>query len=782
MNQDFDDFSSDASDGNNINIGKLLKRALKFWYIVLVCLIIGGAYGVYSYKTTMPIYKVSSLMLINSGEDSMNSLLGTSESGLPGISLGAYNNINNLIVFLTSSSHVESIIKKLNFSVSYFQKEMFLEQEIYDQTPFIVVQDTTENTFIGGSFDIVFTSNDKFRINKTGNETKYEGKLFEKIEINSNKFTVLPNEDVKNKKYQNNQYRFTFNPIKNLVNHYMKKFTILLYRKKSSVYEISTTENNTNKAKDFINEVSKSAIQYNLDKKNHIANNTIAFIDRQLSGVSDSLSSAERILEEFRSNNEVMDVSMQGQMIIQQSQDLEIQKAALMARLDYYKYLSNYIENNSNVSDLMAPSSSGVDDPVLQQLISELSVKHAEKSSLQFNSREDNPTISRINRRIETIKSSILESTKSIISTTNLTITDLNKRLMSLSRQIKQLPKTEQVLLGIERKFKFNDEMYTYLLERRSEAQLAKAASMADNEIIETATTKARISPNKSKIIIFVIVIGLILPLVLIFLILLANKNILDKEDVQSVLDKPFIGTMPLTKCRDNEIPFLLNPKSIFSESVRSIRTNLHFYKGKNKAKTILLTSSISGEGKTFCAVNIASSYAAMGNKTVLIGFDLRKPRLDTYFVKDKKKSEVYGLSSFLAGDDKFMDSNFILPSEVELLDYIPSGQIPPNPSELIASERTELLFKELNDLYDVIIIDTPPVGLVTDAMLLESYADTKILVVRQGYTPKMVLNSLVEENKLDNFDKLSVLLNGVPIKKTGYSYQYGGSYYVEKK
>lgn len=782
MNQDFDDYTSDANSESTLNVGKLLKRALRFWYIVLICLLLGSAYGIYSYKTTMPIYKVSSLMLINNGEGNMNSLLGTSENGLPGISLGAYSNINNLIVFLTSSSHVEKVIRKLDFSVTYFQKGMFLEQEIYDKTPFIVVQDTTENGFIGGSFDIMFTSKDKFLINRTGKKTIYEGKLFEKMAIRSNKFTVLPNEKVKNIEYTNNPYRFEFNPVKTLVNRYMRKIAISLYRKKSSVYEISTTENNTNKAKDFINEVSNSAIQYNLDKKNHIANNTISFIDKQLSGVSDSLSSAEKILEEFRSSNEVMDVSMQGQMIIKQSQDLEIQKAALMAQLDYYKYLSNYIENNSNVSDLMAPSSSGVNDPVLQQLISELSVKHAEKSSLQFNSREDNPTISRINRQIATIKSSILESTKSIISTTNLTIKDLNKRLMSLSRQIKQLPKTEQVLLGIERKFNFNDEMYKYLLQRRSEAQLAKASNMADNEIIESATTKSRISPNKNKVIVFVIVIGLFLPLVLIFLILLANKKILDKEDVQGILGNPFIGTMPYTKCKSDEIPFLLSPKSIFSESVRSIRTSLQFFKGKSKAKTILLTSSISGEGKTFCAVNIASSYALMGNKTVLIGFDLRKPRLDTYFIKDKKKSAKYGLSSFLSGDDQFMDSNFIIPSDVELLDYIPSGKIPPNPSELIASERTGLLFRELNELYDVIIIDTPPIGLVTDAMLLEGFADTKILVVRQGYTPKLVLNSLVKENKLDNFNKLSVLLNGVPIKKTGYSYQYGGSYYVDKK
>ncbi len=783
MSQNVDDFfeeeEGNASQGNPINIKKILFRVLRFWYIILFCILMGTAIGVYKYKTTEPIYKISSLMLINEDDGSVS--LGTNKSGLPGINIGTYSNINNLIVFLTSKSHIKEVLKKLDFTVGYYQKSMFQENEIYKRSPFVVMPDSSLTRIKAAKFDISFTSKSEFTISETGGEDKETHHFFDRITKNGLTFTIVPRENSK-AHYIGNDYSFTLNPEDELIKSYRSRVRIALYRSNSSVYEISIAENNKSKGADFINVLSESAVQYNLDRKNYIANNTINFIDKQLSGVSDSLSAAEKILEDFRSTNEVMDVSMQGQMIISQSQELEKEKAALMAQLDYYNYLDNYIENNHNVSELMAPSSMGVQDPILKQLISELSVKHAEKASLQFNSREDNPNITRINRQIETIKSSILENTKSIVSTINIRIDDLNKRLMGLSREIKKLPKTEQLLLGIERKFKFNDEMYKYLLQRRSEAQLAKASNLPDNEIIEYASTKVKLSPDKNKVFMSVVIFGLFLPAVIIFILLAMNNRILDKEELENVTKSDIIGTIPVGKATDGTIPFISTPQSIFSESLRGIRTNLEFYSKKENCRVILVTSSIAGEGKTFFSVNLAACYAQLSKKTLMIGLDLRRPMLSNVIsnISKKENKNEEGLSSILSGKSQNPLSSFITTTELPNLEYISAGKIPPNPAELIAGSKTAEIIEELKQQYDVIIIDTPPVGLVSDAQLLAKFADNCLMVSRQNYTPRNVLNQLIAEGKLKSFKHLSFVFNGVPTKKSGYTYKYGGKYYAK--
>lgn len=765
---------------SNFDLKKVFYRAIKYWYIVLICFVASIALGIYQYKNTLPLYKVSSLLIINDDNMVKGPSVGSGDDAIPGVNLGNFSNVQNQIVLLTSSDHIKKVIKQLSFTVSYYKKDLLLNEEIYKKSPFIVQPDTVVSPLKTGFFYITFINDKEFLLSLRDNpnsESKHS--LFDKITLDDYCFSILPNKkNISKTDYINKEYSFKINPINDLIKEYQEKIFIFPYAKGSSIYEISIHENNTNKGIDFINKLSNSAVQYNLDKKNQIANNTINFIDQQLIGVSDSLSAAENVLENFRSRNEVMDVSMQGQMIIQQSQTLENQKAQILVKLDYYKYLVDYIENNRNLQELMAPSSMGVNDPILTQLITELSSKNAEKSSLQFNSRFENPSITRINRHIETIKNSILENTKSIIATTNLTLDDLNKRLMSLSSQIRKLPKTEQLLLGIERKFKFNDEMYTYLLERRSEAQLAKASNLPDNEIIETAAKRIKVSPDKNKVIIIIIFAGLLFPFAVILSIIFFNNKVQDKDEIEKLTKAPIIGVIPVNQKKIDEIAFIESPKSILAESIRSIRTNINFYPINGKCRTILVTSSIPGEGKTFCAINLAASYAQLGKKTVLIGFDLRKPKISEYL---HMETDVSGLSRFLVQiENNNLNNHLIEPTIVANLEVIPSGETPPNPVELIASKHTEILFEELKKLYDVIIIDTPPIGLVTDAQLLAKYADINILVTRQNFTPRTILSNLFADGNLKNFKKLSVLFNNVKSDNGGYS-QYGGDYYVNK-
>ncbi|WP_025006955.1 GumC family protein [Marinilabilia salmonicolor] len=445
-------------------------------------------------------------------------------------------------------------------------------------------------------------------------------------------------------------------------------------------------------------------MNYTLDKKNQIASNTIEFIERQLVGVMDSLAAAESVLEGFRSRNEVMDVSFQGQMIITQSNELENEKATLEARLDYLTYLLNNIENNLDINDIVAPSAMGVNDPVLNQLIGELASLNAEKSSLQFNTNIENPNIVRINHRIQTLRNSLLQTTRSIIETTQLSLNDLNKRLYQLSQEIRKLPKTEQTLLNIERKFRMNDEMYTYLLERRAEAQLAKSSNLPDHEIVEEAIARGQVTPDKTRSMLMIVVFGLMFPAVIVFLKVYNNDKIQDESEISELTNYPLIGTVPLHSDSNKRLVLEANSHSPLAEAFRNIRTSIGFYALEQPEKTILVTSSVPSEGKTVFAANLANSFAQLGKTTLLMGFDLRMPAINEEMFPDLKTP---GLVHYLLGEKEW--ETLVQPSRTGNLNILTSGDIPPNPTELIANKKTDQLFTNLKKHFEIIIIDTPP-------------------------------------------------------------------------
>jgi capsular exopolysaccharide synthesis family protein len=686
------------------------------------------------------------------------------------------NNIENQLIILTSTKQIEKTLKQLDFSISYYEKGLFRTVEIYKSSPFRVIADSTSKILYGKLFCLQFINENEFYITIEGNEEfKRKGKFFEKIVGPGFSISINPvKEKIKNKKYIDKEYCFKFNSIKDIVRQYKKRISIQPIGH-SSIYEISIRANNVRKGIDFINKLAQNSVDYTLEKKNQIANNTINFIDRQLIGISDSLSKAKNVLEQFRSQNKLMNVSMQGQMIIQQSQKLEAERHEVSQQLDYYNYLLDYVQNNrDNEEDLTPPSSQNVNDPLLSNLISELSTLNAEKASLLFNSSKENPNVTMVERQIRTIKKSIIENTKNLIVTTQRRLDDIDKRLMKLSYEISKLPKTEQMLADIQRKFEMNDVLHTHLLERRSNAQLAKAANMPDNEIIEYAMSYGQVKPDILKSVIIVFFLGIFLPSVIIFSLVYFNDKVQDKEDLEG-LGTPFLGSIPVEKKRKKkkELEIISNPRSVLAESIRSIRTSLEFYNTPDGCKTILVTSSIPGEGKSYTVANLAIAYAQLGKKTILIEFDMRKPALGKV-LNISSKERKGALSRFLINNDDNNKINLIERTKIENLDIIFAGDIPPNPVELIASEKTRLLFSHLKQLYDVIIIDTPPVGLVTDAVILSKYADINILVVRHNVTPISTINDILEDDNIKKMKNLNLVINSLPVKKRGYSYKYG--------
>ncbi len=761
----------ESHNKKTFDLKKALLRALQYWYFIPIFLSISIAAAVYVYKTTTPEYQISAQLLISDDDDSRASI-GSDDGAYSGVTLGTQNKVENQLIILKSTNQIVKTLKQLDFSVSYYQKGLFLTNEIYNKTPIEVIPDTSEFRLPYNTFCIEFINQNEFYLTIDENK-KYKkiGKLFEKITEPGFSFTIQPVEKkIKNKSYVNNTYCFKFNTLNSLVNRYKRKIKIQSLGR-SSIYEISITENSIQKGIDFLNILTQNSVNYTLEKKNQIANNTIQFIDNQLIGVTDSLANAKKVLQNFRSRNEVVDVSMQGQMISQQSQDLESQRHEIAQELDYYNYLLDYVQNKrGNEETLTPPSSQNVTDPLLSQLIGELSSLNAEKASLLFNSSSENPNVTRINRRIQSIKNSIVENTKNLITTTQRSLNDIDKRLMKLSYEIRKLPQKEQMLSDIQKKFETSDEIHTHLLERRYNAELAKAANMPDNEIIEYAGAVGKVKPNTLHIIFIVVLLGIGFPSVIIFLIIFLNEKIQDKDDLEGI-QYPVIGTVPQQKNKKKGLEIINNPHSAIAETYRTIRTSLEFYSTEDNCKTILVTSSIPNEGKSFTASNLAISYAQLGKKTIIIGFDMRKPTLHQIL---NLKSNNKGLSRFLINNKENNRNGLIERSKVPNLDVVFAGDVPPNPVELIAGEKTQLLFSQLKQLYDIIILDTPPIGLVTDAIILSAHADVNILVTRHNVTPQKTLEEILLDDNVKKMKNLNVLINALPMKKWGYSYRYG--------
>ena len=758
----------------NLDIKRLFYRALNFWYYFPIFLFVATFIALALYQTTTPLNLISAKLLISEGKDATGKV-DVGERALPGVSIGGQSFIENQSIILTSRKQVEKTLKQLDFEISYFEKENFRKQEIYKKSPFRVIIDSSEVSIRDLEFEVEFLSKDRFRLILEDAEFSEEYNLFDKINNPLFSFSIVPvEENIVGVNYYEKTYGFRINSIESLVDHYQPKILLDRVVMGSTIVEISILENNIQKGKDFLNKLAQNSVDYTLDKKNQIALNTIDFIEKQLVGVADSLGAAENVLENFRSANSVMDVSYQGQMILTQSKELKELKSSLLAKLDYYSYLNDYIEANRDMQEVIVPTTMGVEDAVLSKLIGQLSVLNAERSALMFNATTENPNVTRINAGIEDVKNNILESLSSVISATKLSLADVDNRLYSLTNQIKNLPRTEQKLLNIERSRKMNNETYTFLLTKLTEAQLAKAANRPDNEIVESAVFRKQVEPDLTRIIVLVVLMGLFLPGVIIFIKIFTNDKVLETEDIKQFSSLPIIGEIPFER-QSGKINLVdlggnSNSNTIVSEAFRSVRTALGYYAKEKASKILVVTSTLEGEGKSYCAIKLATSFAQLNKKILLIEFDMRRPSVGR---QTGIKSYGNGLSSYYIGD-AMIDDIISTDSGFDNLDIIFGGQIPPNPAELIAGKATKTLMSELQSRYDVIIIDTPPIGVVSDAHLLAEYADVNIVVVRHNKTPKSVLRMNLRDERVRNIPHLSILMNGIPFQKREYNYKYG--------
>jgi tyrosine-protein kinase Etk/Wzc len=781
--------NNNLHDDDNIDIKRYLSLFISNWYWFAIALFIAltVAYGINRYS--QPVYSVSSTLLIK--DDQLGSMNSSTSSVIPGGDIfRSHQNLKNEMGILKSFSLNYMVMKALkDFQVVYVGvgRRNIVESMMYNTCPFRVKYDSIELEPKGGKVNITILSEQKYRINLSGAQNyeieKSFGERFSKFGFDFKIEWRDPRNIIFNKDHSN-KYYFYFTDPGNLASQYRSKLTVAPIEKDASLVTLSVSGFVRRQEADYLNKLMDEYLQYGLDNKNQTADSTIKFIDLQTGIISKDLTEAEKKLEEFRLKYNFIDLSHEGTVIENRLEKFENEKTTFELQLQYYRYLSQYLNTKNNAGTIISPSIMGITDQVLIKLVNEVSAFQKEAEIIGFNIRVEQPAVILLFKQLEDAQEALKENVRNGISGLNMSIAESNRKISEVEVDINRLPSTERQLIDIQRKFDLNNTVYNYLLEKRSESGIAKASNVSDNRIIDYASqfSTALIKPNSRINLIIAIILGFILPMVAIVLIDFLNDKVIDKKDIERRTKVPVIGYISHSEGK-NEIAVVEKPGSALSESFRSVRTGIKYYIKENETAVIAVSSTVSSEGKTFISINLAAIIAMLGKKVLLIGLDLRKPRINKVF-----KFEISpGISTYLSSNCEYEE--IIKETQIKNLFYTPSGPIPPNPSELLETEQMKIFMDRAKKEFDFIIIDTPPVAIVTDTLLLATYVNVNLFIVRQRYTSRNTLELIEQLHNHGELRNMAIIINDISLSgyygygmrygyTHGYGYSYGYNYY----
>ena len=749
-----------------MKLRKTMLLMLRHWYLYLIFVVLfgGGAYLYLDYK--FPTYSSQAFILVEEEDNAPGQDILEGFSMRPGV-----RNLENQILVLSSYTMIRKAVEELPFEIDVYRKGLFSQSSYYPLSP-LNIELGSRGVPEEVEFVFQYVGEEQFRLStsaKAGFELDTILPFGQEFVLNGGSFTIFPVLELEHAYMSGERIYFQFFSKDKLAETYANRVLVENATRDGSIVRLTLNGTNGVKGVMFLNKLCEVFIESNLDKKNHEAERIVDFIEGQLQGVRDSLNITETRLQNFRSRNLIMDVSAQTQQIIDQFVVLENNTARLNLERNYYLYLENYM-NAENMEDRpVAPASMGIEDPNLTSLIQEYSGLQAEYFSAGVGER--NPLQGQVEMRIKNTKESIKETLTGIKLRNQMAIDENNRQIADLNREASRLPAKEQQLLGFERAFNLNSILYNFLMERRAEAQIQKASNAPDHELVDQARISGLVSPIPTNVYAIAISLALILPTLLLLLFSNVFQNTITcEEDVNLITKLPVIAQFPHSRLNFYTI-VLTDQGSRISEAFRSLRTRMEFFTKDIKSPIILVSSSIPSEGKTFAATNLASVYSLSGVRTLLVGFDLRRPTLSKGF----DLQEENGMTEYLIGKKTLAE--VIYKSNYDNLDILPAGTIPPNPGELSHSLKAKKLFPELKKKYDCIVVDSAPVGVVSDIYSVASLADAMLLVVRHGYTRKNALSTTLSELASYEIQGLTILINDVKISSNSYRYAYKYKY-----
>ena len=739
-----------------------------------------------------PVYNISATVLIKDDKKGGNtgSMVGLEELGLSGL-ISSSQNIDNELEVLRSKTLVKEVINLLNLYVSYTDEDGFPSKNMYKTSPVLVSLTPQEAEKLTDPMvvEMALYGEGGLEVNVTVGDKEYQ-KLFEKLPavfpMDEGTLAFFQSPDSlslkKDTMEASSNIRHITAKIKSpmkVARAYCENLKIEPTSKTTSVAVISLKNSSLQRGQDFINQLLEMYNRNTNNDKNEIAQKTAEFIDERINIISKELGSTEANLENFKRNAGITDLTSEAQIALTGNAEYEKKRVENRTQISLIEDLRKYIRGNEYE---VLPGNIGLQDPGLVATIERYNEMLVERKRLLRTSTENNPTIINLDTSIRAMKSNVQATLDGSLKGLLITKADLEREASRFSRRISDAPGQERQFVSIARQQEIKAGLYLMLLQKREENAIALAATANNAKIIDEAIADdIPVSPKRRMIYLIALVLGIGIPVGIIYLIGLTKFKLEGRADVEKLTTIPIVGDIPLTdekNEKDGSIAVFENQNNLMSETFRNIRTNLQFML-QNDKKVILVTSTVSGEGKSFISANLAISLSLLGKKVVIVGLDIRKPGLNKVFRLSTKEK---GITLYLANPETDLMS-LVQPSDINQNLYIlPGGTGPPNPTELLARDGLDKAIEILKKSFDYVVLDTAPVGMVTDTLLIGRVADLSVYVCRADYTHKVeytLINELAEEKKLPN---LCTVINGVDLKRRKYGYYYGygkyGKYY----
>lgn len=748
----------------------LFKYIINYWYLFFISLVI-SCLGVWLYlRYTIPKYETKSTLLIKTGQG--DGMSNGEEFVFQDLGIGGnIKNLENEIQILKSRTIMLGVVRNLRINIRYFTEGRVLTNEIYKDSTVYIDSLALENPHSSILFTLIVNDKNSFKLFRGESFVgQYDfGKLF------SNRYgSFLIRKNFK--EIPNRNFIIRYDPPEQLALIYSNRLNISSLGNYSSVLELSLKDPIPQKGVDILNNLVSVYNEANIEDKNRVANNTLKFIEERIDLISNELETVESSVASFKRQNEIpTEVTSKIDVLLEEFQFNDRVLTELYVQKELLNSIISFL-NSTVDEDRLIPLGSELTDAGLSNLIASYNENILLKERLSKAAEVDNPVFQNLIQEMTNQKAVIIKSIENAQIDSDNKIEMFENRNHINRTNLNSIPNIEKGLLEIKRQQSIKESLYLYLLQKREETAISLVVTVPNSRIIDSAINLRSnpVSPKEQNVYAIAFLLGISLPFGLIYLITQLNDKIISEDFIENKLSTPIIGRIYQNT---TEKPIVVNSsnRSIIAEMFRLLRANLQFYTPDQEKKVIMVTSTVSGEGKTFTTVNLGASIALSNKKTIILGLDLRKPKLSQYF-DDQKPN--HGISTYIVSgvniDDIIQKSDFN-----ENLFFINSGPVPPNPSELLLHPRMDVLIDRLKESFDYILFDTPPVGLVADALLLNKFVTSTLYVIRYGFTKERMLSiirNIEDEKKLKN---ISIVFNSV--KKT-FSNNYDYGYYYEKR
>ena len=751
-------------ENSNFDIMEWVVRILHHWYLFVIAAVVALSLAYLKNRRVIEQYLTTGTMII---KESSGSGYG-SASIMQGFGVGAgYTNVNNQLIILGSYDLIARTVDSLPFmNVEYITKGRFKTRNIYRNSPISVEYSWVDPNAYFHLFRceaqedgtlLITTEDEKFPF-------KYVTRYGEELKATLFHARIWPT-TIMLRPGQHMYFRFRSK--ESLTDEFSSRLQLNFITERSTVLGIQLIGETPERDREFIDKLCEIYLLQNVERKNMVAEKSIAFINEQLEVLQKSLTKSEGAMTDFRQANKFVDVNSYAGGLMSKVGQYDQQQMALRLKETYLDYLSNYLDQKIEQGSVIAPSTLGLNEPMLMQLVQQLNDLHIQRGELS----QKNVYYAKYTSDINNVKSAIAEVVKSMQTSLEIEKKDLNLRMKEVEREIRSLPQKELEMVAIERNYRIDDNYYTFFLQKRAEAEIQKAGNTPDSEVMDRArTTYSTNSKEKRKNTMTYLVIGMLIPLLILILSELLNNKIRNPKEADKLSAFDLLGSLRHVRSQD-PIYARHKPRSSYAEMLRNIRMRIEFKVLRKTNISVAITSTQSGDGKTFISTNLASLYSMTGHPTILVDMDIRKPN-----VHEKLGLEApVGITNYLIGDCELED--IILHNDSLGFDVIAAGTVPPNPGELIRSEKLSALFEILRQRYTFLVIDSSPVGIVPDAMALIEQTDLTLYVLRCMATDKRFAKQTLENLALHHKEKINLILSDLPSVKSGNGYGYGYGY-----